>query len=206
MFTGIVQGMARVIRADEVCGRRRLSLDLGELAVGLATGASVAVAGTCLTVVDLDNARVSFDVIAETLTTTTLGSLTVGDGINVERSLRFGDEVGGHVLSGHIAGMAKVIAVTDAVGERRVRLQVTPGIARFIFHKGFIALDGASLTVASVDRDAGAFEVALIPETLRRTTFGTIAVGAAVNVEIDSTTRAVVDTVVSLLASGQVIG
>jgi riboflavin synthase len=199
VFTGIVQGTRRVDAVTAEHGRRRLWLDLEDLAGGLVTGASVAVAGTCLTVVAIDGTRVAFDVIAETLANTSLGTLVAGSRVNVERSLRAGDELGGHVVSGHVGGIARIRQVVDAGGERRLRLEVPQPLLRCIFHKGFVALDGASLTVAAVDRGAACIEVALIPETLRRTTFGAAAVGQPVNVEVDAATRAIVDTVTGLV-------
>lgn len=183
--------------ADGLC---RLELDLIGLTENLQLGASIAVNGTCLTVTRVSQARVAFDVVAETLRTTNLGALAAGDKVNVERSFRVGDEVGGHIVSGHVTATAEVIARTVVGHDHVLRFQIAPVWMKYVFHKGFIALDGASLTVSSVDRAQNAFEISLIPETLARTTLGQVAIGAPVNVEVDAQTMTLVDTVAALMA------
>jgi len=196
MFTGIVQELAPVLRMSFEPGLARLELGLSTARrQGLEEGASVAVNGTCLTVSGFAADAVSFDVIAETLERTSLGRLVAGDRVNVERSATFADEIGGHRVSGHITGTAPIIQVRASENNRVVRFAGTADWMRLLFHKGYVALDGASLTISALDRAGGWFEVSLIPETLARTTFASRAEGDLVNVEVDSETQAVVETV-----------
>jgi riboflavin synthase len=199
MFTGIVQGLCPVMAVRDDAGVRCLDIDLGELAAGLSAGASVAINGVCLTASRMAGSCVTFDVIQESLARTTLGCTRAGDAVNVERSLKFGDEIGGHVLSGHVADVVQVARVDTAEGVRNLFFDVAPQWMVYLFHKGFVALDGASLTIASVDRDRHQISVSLIPETIRRTTLGNVAVGQGVNLEVDPQLQAVVGTVERLL-------
>jgi riboflavin synthase len=206
MFTGIVQGLCTVAQVEEAPNLRRIALELGELASGLATGASVAINGTCLTVTGIDpNAVVRFDVIQETVALTNLGQLRAGDLVNVERSFRVGDEIGGHILSGHVTDQAVVRAVMEADNLRNIHFSIPPQWMRYLHHKGFIALDGASLTLAGVDQAASEISISLIPETIERTTLGRVAEGARINMEIDSQTQAVVDTVERMIDSPEML-
>lgn len=199
MFTGIVQGLCEVAAVTDEPALRRLRVDLGGLAEGLRPGASVAVNGVCLTATHVDGDRAGFDVVRETLRCTNLGALALGGRVNVERSCRIGDEIGGHPLAGHVQGAAEVEAVEDGPNERNLWLRAAPDWMRFLHHKGFVALDGASLTVAALDPAEHRFKVCLIPETLARTTLGRAAAGDLLNLEIDQQTRAVVETVERLL-------
>lgn len=199
MFTGIVQGLVPVSRVDDEPGLRRLQLELGELADGLGLGASVAVNGTCLTVTAVGAGIASFDIIRETLERTNLGALDAGDRVNVERSFRVGDEIGGHIVSGHVSGVANLARIEEAANERNLFFAVPAALMKYLPRKGFVALDGASLTIATVDGAASEISVCLIPETIARTTLGTARVGYAANLEVDAQTQAVVDTVERLL-------
>lgn len=200
MFTGIVQGMAEIRSFIMDQGIARLTVDLGQVRTEqLIPGASVAVNGVCLTVVRCVDGLVWFDVIDETLRMTNLGSLQPGHWVNIERAARFGDEIGGHVLSGHVHGLAEVVDVHHAEGNMRVRWRVPERCAKYVFPKGYVALNGCSLTVGTVED--GLCAVHLIPETRRLTTFGTLSVGAQLNLEVDSQTQAIVDTVERVLAS-----
>lgn len=199
MFTGIVQGLCRVSNVTDEPGLRRLQVEIGELARDVALGASIAVNGTCLTVARLNGDDVGFDVIRESTDRSNLGGVRAGDRVNVERSLKFGDEIGGHVLSGHVVGTVQVAQIDSAANERTVWFDVAPQWLHFLFHKGFVALDGASLTISKVDANRGRFAVSLIPETIARTTLGRIVVGDRVNLEIDAQTQAIVSTVERLL-------
>ena len=178
---------------------RTLTVALGELADGLQTGASVALNGTCVTATAVSEGRARFDLVRETVTLTNLGALRPGDRVNVERSFRIGDEVGGHILSGHVACAVPVSAVGESEGHRLVSVAVGEPWSRYLMPKGFIALDGASLTIAELDRASGTATVSLIPETLARTGLGAVAVGDRLNLEVDSRTQAVVDTVREVL-------
>lgn len=199
MFTGIVQGLCRVAAVTDEPGLRRLQLQLDDLASGLQLGASVAVNGTCLTATFVGKGRVGFDVIRESIARSNLGGLAVGDLVNVERSLKFGDEIGGHVLSGHVADVVTVAHIDTGPGERTVWFDVPREWLAFLFHKGFVALDGASLTIAAIERERGRISVSLIPETIERTTLGRVVVGDRVNLEIDVQTQTIVSTVERLL-------
>ena len=212
MFTGIVQGVARVAAVVERPGLRTLTLQFpAGFGGGLAIGASVAVDGTCLTVTALhpqtdapgSAAAADFDVMAPTLALTTLARLRDGSRVNVERAAGEGAEVGGHALSGHIDCTGTVVAVRQPENNHVLRIALPAPWMRYVFAKGYVAVDGASLTVAEARREAdgsGWFEVWLIPETLRMTIFGDKAAGDAVNIEIERQTQIVVDTVERVLA------
>ncbi|HEX7036950.1 MAG TPA: riboflavin synthase subunit alpha [Pseudomonadales bacterium] len=200
MFTGIVQGLCPVRRVSDEPGLRRLTIDLGEHAVGLEPGASVAVNGTCLTVTAVADGLADFDVIRETLERTNLGDLRVGSLVNVERSFRVGDEIGGHIVSGHVTDVAVVGRVEQGANERNVYLQVPAALMKFLSYKGFVALDGASLTISHVDPARSEIGVSLIPETIARTTLGRVVAGDRVNLEVDAQTRTIVETVERVLA------
>jgi riboflavin synthase len=199
VFTGIVQGLCRVASIADEPGLRRLQIQLDGLSSGLQTGASVAVNGTCLTATFIENGRVGFDVIRESVARSNLGALAIGDLVNIERSLKFGDEIGGHVLSGHVADVITVAQIDVGPQERTVWFDVPREWLGFLFHKGFVALDGASLTIAAIDRERGRISVSLIPETIERTTLGRVVVGDRVNLEIDVQTQTIVSTVERLL-------
>jgi riboflavin synthase len=200
MFTGIVQGIATVSALVDQPGLRSFTLQFAAgFAQGLAIGASVAVDGVCLTVTRLRGSDAAdFDVMQQSLALTTLGGLAVGSRINVERAARDGAEIGGHPLSGHIDFKAVLATIHLPQNNRVLRIEVPAPWMRYVFAKGYIAVNGASLTVAEAQRQpggAGWFEVWLIPETLRATTFADKAVGAALNIEIERGTQVFVDTV-----------
>ncbi len=200
MFTGIVQGIATVSALVDRPGLRSWTLRFPHgFADGLQVGASVAVDGVCLTVTALlGEDAASFDVMQQSLALTTLAGLVPGSRINVERAARDGAEIGGHPLSGHIDFMARVVQVRRPENNHVLRFEVPAPWMRYVFAKGYIAVNGASLTVAEAGREAGGggwFEVWLIPETLRLTTFADKAEGSAVNIEIERQTQVFVDTV-----------
>lgn len=195
MFTGIVKGLGRIESVRRLPGLATFDILLPEGAQqALEVGASVAVDGVCLTVTAVNERRANFDVMQETLTRTTLGELEKGAAVNIERAARDGAEIGGHPLSGHVDVVAKVIDVQTPENNRVVTFEVPPPWIRYVFAKGYIGLNGASLTVASVDRNAATFTVWLIPETLRMTTFAQKAPGARINMEIERATQVTVDT------------
>jgi riboflavin synthase len=205
MFTGIVQGIATVSALRERPGLRSFTLQFPPgFAAGLAIGASVAVDGTCLTVTALHGETAAdFDVMQQTLSLTTLGGLCDGSRINVERSAKSGAEIGGHVLSGHVDVVAALSRLHRPENNHVLRFDVPAPWMKYVFDKGFMAVNGASLTVAASRREAdgsGWFEVWLIPETLRMTTFGDKTEGDRVNLEIDRQTQVIVDTVERVLA------
>ena len=200
MFTGIVQGIARVDQLSDRSGLRSVRLEFPPgFTDGLVVGASVAVDGVCLTVTALHGEHAAdFDVMQQSLALTTLGNLAVGSQVNVERAARDGAEVGGHPLSGHIDFSARVAEVRRPENNQVLRLAVPAPWMRYVFAKGYIAVNGASLTVAEAQREpggAGWFDVWLIPETLRMTTFAAKQAGDALNIEIERSTQVMVDTV-----------
>ncbi|BAN96028.1 riboflavin synthase subunit alpha [Plautia stali symbiont] len=200
MFTGIVQGTAEIVAIEEKELFRTHTVRLpAELLPGLALGASVAHNGCCLTVTAIDGDRVSFDLIKETLCITNLGELQVGDIVNIERAAKFSDEIGGHLMSGHIMTTAEICKIIQSENNREVwfKLQDAEQI-KYILHKGFVGIDGISLTVGDVTKSK--FCVHLIPETLERTILGAKKLGHRVNIEIDPHTQAIVDTVERVLA------
>lgn len=198
MFTGIIQGTAEVIAIDEKTEFRTHTVRLPEaLLPGLEPGASVAHNGCCLTVTAIDGDRVSFDLMRETLRVTNLGALKVGDRVNVERAARFGDEIGGHAMSGHIMATADVIRVEESPNNRSLWFRLPSALTKYVFAKGYIGIDGISLTIGEVKGDS--FSVNLIPETLTRTNIGGRRPGDRVNIEIDPQTQAIVDTVERVL-------
>ena len=192
MFTGIVQGTGTVLSINNGETIRTLVINLPNVE-NLAIGASVAINGVCLTATTIQSNHVHFDVIEETLQRTSTGELEVGHLVNIERSLAFGDEIGGHLLSGHIMGTGLVHAA-DVSGEgMNLEILVPEQLRKFILEKGYIGVDGISLTVGAVEN--GCFSLHIIPETLRLTTLGQREAGDAVNLEIDSTTQTIVETV-----------
>ena len=195
MFTGIVQGVAKVVSHEVRDGDSKLVLEFPESALdGISTGASIAIDGACLTVVEVSENRLNFDLVGETLARTTLGDRKLGDFVNYERAAKYGSEIGGHEMSGHVSTTASIAEISNPDGNHVVTLEVGPEWMRYILAKGFIGLDGASLTVASVN-PSGTFTVWLIPETLERTCFSMRDVGDKLNVEIEAKTQAIVDTV-----------
>lgn len=194
MFTGIVQGTAEVVQIEEKENFRSHVLRLPEaLLPGLEPGASVAHNGCCLTVVNIDGDRVSFDLMQETLKVTNLGEIKVGDKVNVERAARFGDEIGGHAMSGHILCTAEVSRVIESPNNHQVWFRIPEQWTKYIFTKGYVGIDGISLTIGDVE--GAEFNVNLIPETLQRTNIGGRKIGDRINIEIDPQTQAIVDTV-----------
>ena len=192
MFTGIVQGKGEIVSIES--GNEITTLHIRVPSTeGLQIGASISIDGVCLTATAFTDEIVSFDVIPETLEKTTLGQLEQGHHVNVERSLRYGDEVGGHLLSGHIIGRG-LVSKSERVGDgAQYSIIAPPDVRKYIVSKGYVGIDGISLTIGDVSEDH--FDLHLIPETLRLTTIGDKQVGDAVNLEIDSTTMMVVETV-----------
>jgi riboflavin synthase len=193
MFTGIVSGVASVKGIEDKGDIWSINLDLGRFNEGLEIGASISIDGVCLTVVSIEGDDVYFDIIEETLDRTTLSNLKVGDGVNVERSLRLGDELGGHILSGHILTTAQIIEKIENDGSVDFMIENKEEYADYILEKGFVAIDGMSLTIGEVSESC--FSLHIIPETLRVTTIESKAEGDKVNIEIDSRTQAIVDTI-----------
>jgi riboflavin synthase len=192
MFTGIVTDLGEVRSVRARAGNlHRVTVFCGYSRSEIAQGASIACSGVCLTVVDAgeEDGRVWFavDAAAETLRVTTVGNWRQGSRINLERPLKFGDELGGHLVAGHVDGIATVVAREDMTEMARFVLRVPVAFARFIAPKGSVALDGVSLTVNTVEADT--FSVLVIPHTLQVTTFGALRKGDGVNLEVDTMAR-----------------
>ena len=193
--------MGRVVSVEQPAADFRThTVELPEdMAGGLQTGASVAHNGCCLTVTETDGRTARFDLMAETLDKTNLGRLKAGDLVNLERAARFGDEIGGHLMSGHITATTEILRIERTEHNTTMHFALPAALKPYILPKGFVGLDGCSLTIGGVGEDS--FCVHLIPETLRRTLFGTRQAGDTVNLEIDPQTQAVVETVGRILAA-----
>lgn len=199
MFTGIVQGQGILLDIIEKQDFRTHLVQLPQtMLAGLELGASVAHNGCCLTVTAIDGDRIAFDLMQETLRVTNLGQLNVGDSVNLERAARFGDEIGGHAMSGHIMAQSELLERTETQTNTTLWFALPATLAKYVFTKGYIGIDGISLTLGEVREDR--FAVHLIPETLARTNLGQIEPGLQVNIEIDPQTQAIVDTVERVMA------
>jgi len=201
MFTGIVQGTGTVVSIDEKPNFRTHIVRMPEdMLDNLQLGASVSHNGCCLTVTEVQGDLVSFDLMKETHRLTNLGDLNVGDQVNLERAARFNDEIGGHLMSGHIICTAEVAKILTSENNRQIWFRMPhEDLMKYVLHKGYIGIDGISLTIGEVTRTR--FCVHLIPETLQRTTLGAKRLGDKINIEIDPQTQAIVDTVERVLES-----
>lgn len=196
MFTGIVKGQGVIQTLVDKANFRTFTILLPEgTEHALEIGASVSVDGVCLTVTSVNERLATFDVMAETLNRSTLGDLTIGSRVNIERAARDGAEVGGHPLSGHIDCVCHLAAIERPENNCVMTFNVPQAFIGYIFSKGYIGLNGTSLTVSDVNKKEATFAVWFIPETLRVTTFGEKKVGDKINLEIERGTQVVVDTV-----------
>jgi riboflavin synthase len=192
MFTGIVSDLGEILEVEQKAeGLRRLTIACSYDPDTIDVGASIASSGICLTAVGRgrtgNRSWYSADAAAETLRMTTAGSWQRGTRLNLERSLRMGDELGGHLVSGHVDGVAELIEREDLPDMARLKLRAPAALSRFIAQKGSVALDGVSLTVNEVEGDT--FSVLIIPHTLKVTTIGTLKVGDRINIEVDQMAR-----------------
>ncbi|OBU18415.1 riboflavin synthase subunit alpha [Photobacterium aquimaris] len=200
MFTGIIQATAQVVSIEKKMQFQTHIIRLPfEMTQGLTLGASVAHNGCCLTVTEINDQLVSFDLMQETLNVTNLGLLNVGDYVNVERAAKFGDEIGGHAMSGHIMTTATISDVNITENNHQIWFSVPAHLIKYIFKKGYIGIDGISLTIGEV-KDSH-FNVNLIPETLQRTNLKNRTINDVINIEIDPQTQAIVDTVERMMAN-----
>ncbi len=191
MFTGIISDVGEVIEMTASGERNRLQIASAYRAGSIDVGASIANSGACLTVVGIESrgagSAIAYDVGAETLAVTTLGQWRPGTRVNLERALKVGDELGGHMVSGHVDGIAEIVSRRDFDGMAHFRFRAPKDLAKFIAVKGSVALDGTSLTVNAVEGDT--FEVLLIPHTMKVTTWGERKAGDRVNIEVDQMAR-----------------
>jgi riboflavin synthase len=191
MFTGIISDLGEVLEVVEQEGLHRLTIGCGYDPNTINIGASIACSGICLSAVARGQTRLrshfAVDAAAETLRVTTAGSWRRGTQLNLERSLRLGDELGGHLVTGHVDGLAELVGRKDHAESARLSLRAPAELMRFIAAKGSVALDGVSLTVNEVSGDT--FSVLIIPHTLKVTTFGALPIGARLNLEVDLMAR-----------------
>lgn len=197
MYSGITQGLYPVVDVKQQPGLIQYAVQFDEhFCQGLVLGASVSIDGVCQTVVSIDtNHIVHFDAMSETLDKTTLKYLRVGRQVSAERSLTLGAEIGGHEVAGHVIGMGQIVARQADQNNLNLTIQFDPCWGKYIFEKGFIAVDGSSLTLGIVSHEAHTFVLHLIPETLRVTNFKNKKIGDFVNLELDHKTKVIVDTV-----------
>jgi len=203
MFTGIALGKGTLTKIEDAANMMRLFVDHKGLLTGkLVLGNSVMVNGVCLSITSVNGSVISFDAIPETLDKTNLGALSVGDPVNIEPPLAFGDEMGGHYVQGHVEFTAAITAVEKSDHSYRITLKI-PNLSDHaaIVPKGYIAIDGCSLTVAGYDAAASTIDIALIPETLNRTTLGVKKEGATVNIETDMSLKSTLKAAENLMAS-----
>jgi len=199
MFTGIVQSQANVISIQTKNQLSRLVISVATSLVSqLEIGASIAINGVCLTVVEYKPYQegtytIAFDVIDETLRITTLGALVVGDSVNIERSLKIGDELGGHIVSGHVQYQSTLVEKEETPTNTALYFNCDEAWLKYIFEKGFITINGTSLTIGKIKENS--FSVHLIPETLTRTNLGKLVLGDKVNIEFDQQTVTIVQTI-----------
>lgn len=187
MFTGIVTDIGRVRSVRQTERDRRYEIETAWDASGIDLGASISHAGCCLTVVQTGEGWFAVEVSGETLSKTTLGAWKTGDGVNLERAARLGDEMGGHVVSGHVDGLGRVLSITPEGGSHRIEVEAPEPLHRFIAPRGSITVDGVSLTVNAVE--GRVFSLNIIPHTWEVTTLGRLQPGDAVNLEIDMLAR-----------------
>jgi riboflavin synthase len=183
MFTGIVREVGRVVACEGDGSGVRIEIEAPGTATGLGVGDSVSINGCCLTAVAVDDGRIAFDAVPETLARTSLGRLAAGSPVNVEPALRAGETLGGHYVQGHVDGRGTVRSFEVEGDGRRLWVDARPEILRYLVERGSVAVDGASLTVAALD--GAGFAVALVPHTLTATTLGDVASGDPVNIEVD---------------------
>jgi riboflavin synthase len=199
MFTGIVEELGEVVGLEDLGDAARLTVRGPEVTSDVANGDSIAVNGVCLTVSSAAGDSFTADVMRETLTRSSLGAFASGTPVNLERSVRLADRLGGHLVQGHVDGVGEIVGSTPAEHWDVVRIALPPGLDRYVVEKGSIAVDGISLTVTAVTGEW--FEVSLIPETLKRTTLGRKQPGETVNLEVD-----VIAKYVEKLAAGSAAG
>ena len=188
MFTGIVETMGTLVSKTEMGGDCRLLVDTGELSLaGCGTGDSISVSGACLTMLDPQEHRFTADVSQETLSLTILGNVAEGEKVNLELAMGVHDRMGGHLVTGHIDGLAKLVSRHEDARAERFEFEVPPSLARYVARKGSVCLDGVSLTVNKVDKNR--FSVCLIPHTMEITTLGRLQPGDEINFEVDLIAR-----------------
>ena len=197
MFTGIVQGIRKISLVSDFEGVRKIRIQLDDFSGNLKHGASVAVNGVCLTAVEISQGWAEFDIIQETLNRSNLSTLKSGDSVNIERACNYGDEVGGHHVSGHVDCMGIIKKIYNTPNNRDITIAYDKQWLAYLIPKGWITVDGVSLTVVDVGKDW--FSVSLIPETMKQTVLGMKREGQKVNLEFDHTVKVIVHTIERIL-------
>ena len=196
VFTGIIQETAEVIDVKKSADFSQIEISPSlDFIRGIKVGASVSIDGVCLTVTSIKERSLTFDIIIETLNVTTLSSLSVSDSVNLERAARLGDEIGGHLISGHVSGVVKISKINKTENNHIIFLKADSELIKYIFPKGYVSLDGISLTIGEVDRKRNIFSVYLIPETLKITNMKEKDIGDMINLEIETQTKNMVDLI-----------
>ena len=196
VFTGIIQEKARIAKVEKLDDFSQIEIvTSSEFIKGIKVGASVSIDGVCLTVTSINGKNLTFDIIVETLNVTTLVNLAISDLVNLERAARVGDEIGGHIISGHVSGVVKISEIKKSPNNHILFLEANDELIKYIFPKGYVSLNGISLTVGEVNRGENIFSVYLIPETLRITTMVGKKVGDMINLEIETQTKNTVDLI-----------
>jgi riboflavin synthase len=199
VFTGIVEGtgiVSKIIRKENLSSI--IIQTSSEFNKGIQVGASVCVDGVCLTVTQINQDSLEFDLIIETLEVTTFGGIEEKYIVNLERSMKLGDEIGGHMISGHVFDTATITKISEPENNYILTLNIVPNLQKYVFSKGYISLNGISLTIGEVNKIANTFTVYIIPETLRLTNLINKLVGDSINIEIETQTRNTVDTILEI--------
>ena len=194
VFTGIIQEKAKLVKVSRFEDFSQIEIEASPKFIdGIQIGASVSVDGVCLTVTSIDDNRLTFDIIVETLNVTTLSELESSDLVNLERAARLGDEIGGHLISGHVSGIVTINKIEKTPNNHIIFFEAPDYLIKYIFSKGYVSLNGISLTIGEVNNAKNTFSVYLIPETLRVTTMEEKKVGDKINLEIETQTKNMVD-------------
>ena len=196
VFTGIIQETAEIIDVKQSADFSQIEISpSSDFISGIKVGASVSIDGVCLTVTSIKERSLTFDIIIETLNVTNLSSLKVSDLVNLERAARLGDEIGGHLISGHVSDVVKISKINKTENNHIIFFKASSELINYIFPKGYISLNGISLTIGEVDRKRNSFSVYLIPETLKITNLGEKGIGDMINLEIETQTKNMVDLI-----------
>lgn len=199
VFTGIVQEKARLLRVKKLKDFSSIEIESSlDFMRGIKIGASVSIDGVCLTVTSINEKSLTFDIIVETLKVTNLSNLEKSDLVNLERAARFGDEIGGHIISGHVSGTVKISKIEKTTNNHILSFKTSNDLIKYIFPKGYVSLNGISLTIGEVNKIDNTFTVYLIPETLRITTMQDKKIGDLINLEIETQTKNMVDLITKM--------
>ena len=199
VFTGIIQEKARLLRVKKLKDFSSIEIESSsDFTRGIKIGASVSIDGVCLTVTSINKKSLTFDIIMETLKVTNLSNLEKSDLVNLERAARFGDEIGGHIISGHVSGTVKISKIEKTTNNHILSFKTSNNLIKYIFPKGYVSLNGISLTIGEVNRIDNTFTVYLIPETLRITTMQDKKIGDMINLEIETQTKNTVDLITKM--------